>query len=98
VEENCTEAVKWLRGLKKQASGIEQLWLGTCYEEGKGVPRDYCESYKFYKLASAAGAAGDGSVGEDSCEKYLQSLINRMTKQEIAEGERRHKEFCSSKD
>ena len=98
VEENYSEAVKWLRGLKKQTLGINQLWLGTCYEEGKGVSRDYCEAYKFYKLAVEAAAAGDGSVSEVIFEQNLKPLISRMTKQEIAEGERRHKEFCSSED
>jgi TPR repeat protein len=91
VEKDYVEAVKWLRKTAESAYECNLLWLGECYAEGKGIAQDYCEAYKFYKLVSQMKwILEDPTTG---VQQSLNSLVRRMTSVEIAEGERRYREF-----
>jgi len=64
-------------------AGIPQAQynLGVIYTNGDDVPRDYAEAYKWFAIALTAGnidAAG-----------ALVTITARMTREQIAEGERR---------
>jgi TPR repeat protein len=45
------KAVDMLRPLVNQGFWLAQLWLGYCYEHGKGVPKDETEALRLYRLA-----------------------------------------------
>jgi hypothetical protein len=55
--------------------------LGGCYREGQGVPQDYIEAYKWYNLATAQGDKQAGGFRDD--------LSQQMTREQIAEAQRR---------
>jgi hypothetical protein len=50
-----TELVRWLRAAADQGSVAAKFELGTCYEEGKIVPKDYSEAAKLYLQAAEQG-------------------------------------------
>ena len=47
------QAVKLFRQLAEQGHQWAQRRLGSMYAEGKGVPQDYQEALKWYRLAAA---------------------------------------------
>ena len=88
------EAVKWYRKAVEANDPAAQINLGVCYENGYGVRQDLVEAYKLYKLA-ANNPAADSVLDEDR-EKLagnLERIWVLMTTVEIAEGERRYREF-----
>jgi TPR repeat protein len=90
VPRDYTEAVKWYRKAAEQNNAPAQSCLGVCYERGQGVQSDIVEAYKFYKLAVEQNQGCADAVG------YLKRIVTQMTAAEIAEGERRVREFRSS--
>ena len=52
VEQNPTEAVKWLRKSAEQGDARGQCGLGTCYAMGMGVKKDDAEAVKWYRKAA----------------------------------------------
>jgi hypothetical protein len=93
VEKDYVEAVKWLRKTAESAFDCNLLWLGECYAKGQGIAQDYCEAYKFYKLVSQMKWISKRP--ETGVQQTLESLIKLMTSKEIAEGERRYREFAA---
>lgn len=47
-------ALQLLRPLAEQGDATAQTWLGVMYDEGKGVPQDYAEAVRWYRLACRA--------------------------------------------
>ena len=45
----------WYRRAAEQGNLGAQVELAACYQEGKGVPKDYVEAHKWFNLASASG-------------------------------------------
>ncbi|MEI8294349.1 MAG: tetratricopeptide repeat protein [bacterium] len=80
VKQNEAEAAKWYG--KAAISGMpdSQYFSGRCYQEGKGVDKDDVEAYAYYSLAL--------SKNKDA-QKALSTLSKEMTKQQIAEGNKR---------
>src|SRR5580704_15415045 len=68
-----------LRAKAESGNGIAQYNLGLAYAEGRGVPQDAAEAYVWLMLASDHGGTG----------RYLDSLLARMSSDELAEGKRR---------
>jgi TPR repeat protein len=89
VEKNETEAVKWLRQAADQLDEYALCDLGICYQNGGGVPQDRSEAYKLFKISAAMEQEGA---------TLLKSLVEQMNSAEIAEGERRFREFCLEND
>ena len=79
------EAAKWYRKAAEQNHAKGQFELGFCYAAGQGVPEDFVEAYKFYKLAAEQNL-------KDAVER-LDSIVKQMTSVEIAEGKRRIRKF-----
>jgi TPR repeat protein len=50
--------MRLFRPLAEQGSAIPQYNVGAMYENGKGVPQDFAEALKWYRLAAAQGGAG----------------------------------------
>ena len=74
------KAVKWYRLAADQGNAIAQSNLGLMYNNGTGVPKNYIEAYKWWNLAAAQGVP----VAKDNKE----AVEKRMTRQQIAEGQR----------
>lgn len=51
------EAVKWYRKAAAQGDAEAQNYLGTCYAQGEGVPKDMVEAVKWSRKAADQGYA-----------------------------------------
>jgi cytochrome c-type biogenesis protein CcmH/NrfG len=87
VPQDSTEAMKWLRMAVEQGDAWAQRTLGKWYEKGQGVPQDYIEAYKWYNLAASQGFA--------YAERWRDHVAQLMTREQIAEGQRRASEFVA---
>jgi TPR repeat protein len=85
VMKDDAEAVKWFRKAAEQNYADAQYNLGVCYDSGEGVAKDEIEAYKWWLLA-----AGHGN--DDA--KYNMTIVeNKMTREQIAEGQRLARDF-----
>src|SRR6266581_3241459 len=85
VAKNKAEAVKWFRKAAEQNVADAQYNLGVYYDSGEGVAKDEVEAYKWWLLA-----AGQGS--DDA--KYNMTIVeNKMSREQIAEGQRLARDF-----
>ena len=55
MSESRSEAVKWFRKAALQGNPTAQHSLGSCYEAGEGVLKDYAEAAKWYRKAAEQG-------------------------------------------
>ena len=85
VAQDEAEAVKWYRKAAAQNFVFAQYLLGICYAKGEGVAKDEVEGYKWLLLAAGQG--------DEQARKLASSLEKRMTRQEIAEGQKRARNF-----
>jgi len=60
---------------------LAQYNLGFMYYKGQGVAQDYVEAHKWWNLADANG--------EDKARKNLGIVEQKMTREQIAEAQRR---------
>jgi S1-C subfamily serine protease len=72
--------VKWYRKAAEQNHAGAQYNLGGCYARGEGVAKDYVEGYKWGLLAAAQGV--------ESAKTATTALEYRMTRDQIAEGQK----------
>src|SRR6266567_2774441 len=85
VTEDDAESVKWFRKAAEQNLADVQYNLGVCYDSGEGVAKDEVEAYKWWLLA-----AGQGN--DDA--KYNMTIVeNKMSREQIAEGQRLARDF-----
>ena len=85
VTEDDAESVKWFRKAAEQNLADAQYNLGVCYDSGEGVVKDEVEAYKWWLLA-----AGQGN--DDA--KYNMTIVeNKMSREQIAEGQRLARDF-----
>src|SRR6266516_4846113 len=85
VTEDDAEAVKWFRKAAEQNLADAQYNLGVCYDSGEGVAKDQVEAYKWWLLA-----AGQGN---DDAKHNMTIVENKMTREQIAEGQRLARDF-----
>ena len=85
VAKDELEAVKWFRKAAEQNLGSAQNSLGACYLLGEGVAKDNVEAYKWKLLAA-------GQRDEDA-RKIVTLLEDRMTREQIAEGQKLARNF-----
>ena len=88
VPKDYTEAVKWYSKAAEQGAVDSQFNLGVMYDTGKGVTEDDVVAYMFFNLAAANGGAG---------EARRNALKKRMTKEQIAEGQKLTRERVARK-
>ena len=80
-----TIALFCFRKAAEQNVADAQYILGVCYDSGEGVAKDEIEAYKWWLLA-----AGHGN--DDA--KYNMTIVeNKMTREQIAEGQRLARDF-----
>ena len=85
VAKDDAEAVKWFRKAAEQNYADAQYNLGVCYDSGEGVAKDEIEAYKWWLLA-----AGHGN---DDAKYNITIVENKMTREQIAEGQRLARDF-----
>ena len=88
VPQDYAEAVKWYGKSAEQGDAMAQHSLGAMYGNGDGVPQDYAKAYMFFNLAS---------VSHDEARKSRDKVIKRMTKEQIAEGQKLTREWIARK-
>jgi uncharacterized protein len=79
------EAVKWFRKAAVQNYAEAQYNLGICYKHGEGVAKDWTEAYTWFLLAA--------TQGEEDAKKNITVLESKLTRKQIAEGQKRVRDF-----
>ena len=85
VKKDLAEAAKWYRKAAEQGNAPAQYNLGVCYKSGTGVPKNFVEAHKWHNLASAQG------FGTAKTQRFWSEVF--MTREQIAEAQRRASEF-----
>jgi TPR repeat protein len=88
VPQDYAQAVRWFRRAATQGHMSGQSNLGSCYENGTGVPQDFAEAYKWVNLADA----------QFGTHEARDRLAERMTPEQIAEGQRRSSRFVAKEE
>ena len=84
AEDYATALREW-RPLANQGLASAQYNLGVMYDNGRGVPQDDVEAYKWWNLAAAQGNA--------FAKSHKEIVEKKMTRQQIAEGQRLSREW-----
>jgi hypothetical protein len=82
VPQDYAQALFWYRKAAEQGESSAQNNLGVMYANGQGVPRSNVIAYALYNLAAANDPRNQAAVNN------RQKISNRMTPQEIQEGQR----------
>ena len=85
VPQDYAQAVKWYRKAAEQGLAKAQYDLGVCYANGNGVPQDDVKAYMWFNLSSAQG--------DVFAKKGKDNITKRMTKEQIAEGQKLSREW-----
>jgi len=80
VAKDPVEAAKWYRKAAEQNYAKAQFNLSVCYENSEGVAKDCVEAYKWRMLAARQG--------NEDAKKTMTILENKMTPEQIAEGQK----------
>jgi TPR repeat protein len=85
--------LKWLH--KSAAQGFFGAFfnLGHMYRDGNGVPADAVQAYMWYRLTSNAATTPQALFTRQSADKYMADLASKMTPAQIAEAERRARDW-----
>jgi TPR repeat protein len=85
AKRDIKEALRLYQLAAAQGDGLSQYNLARRYREGKDVPKDPVQAYVWFTLAEANGVS-DGAP-------MLAALKREMTREQVAEAERRLAEF-----
>ena len=85
MKQDDIEAAKWYRKAAEQDQTDAQNNLGVSYAFGTGVVKDYIEGYKWLDLAAAKGS--------ESSKKLMAVLENKMTPEQVADGQKLARDF-----
>ena len=89
AENDYKDAVDAMRPLAEAGDSEAQSALGIFYVNGRGVPKDFVEAYKWLKLAS--------DQGDKDATTAFNVIDKLMTSKEIAEGKSRAESFRPKK-
>lgn len=79
---NNEESAKWWRLAADQGNAEAQFNLGNSYAQAEGVPRDYAQAYKWFRLAAVGGSERVKSIAM----RNGNIVAAKMTSAQIAEG------------
>ena len=79
------EGVAWYRRAAEQGNSGGQFGLGMAYAIGAGVPQDYVDAHKWLNLAA--------SRGHDRAREQRDNVAGEMTREQLAEAQRRAREW-----
>ena len=81
-------ALRELRPLAEQGNVGAQLFLATMYEDGKGVPQDHVQAYKWYALTVVRG--------DQTFAIFRIRIAAQMTPPQIAEAQKLVREWLAA--
>ena len=84
---DANEAIALFRRAANQRYPAAQAALGHAYERGTGVPTDYVLAYMWFNLARAQG------YNPQSVREAMESLEKKMTAEQIADAQKRSREW-----
>ncbi len=85
VPQDFTKAAKWYRHAADQGHAAAQFNLDGMYDKGEGVPQDWVAAHLFFNLA--------GANGNEDARKLRDAIAAKMTAAQIAEAQRRAREW-----
>lgn len=85
VQRSDVEAAKWYWKAAEQGLAAAQCNLGAAYSEGTGVPQDFARGYFWTNLAAAHP---DGDNRGERARSIRDSLLSKLTPEQIAEVQR----------
>lgn len=89
VPSDYREGAKWMLLAAEQGVGGAQYYLGLLYVGGRGVLQDYHDAHKWLNIA-ASRLTGDE---RGRAAKYRDQIADEMTSTEVAEAQRRAREW-----
>jgi TPR repeat protein len=96
VPEDNAEAAKWYLNAAERGDAIAQFELGLMYARGEGMRSNYVEAYKWFILARASFPEQDVE-SRDKAVTNRNALIGVMTAAQIAEAQKRAREWTRTK-
>jgi TPR repeat protein len=93
VPQDYAEALKWFKMAANQGHASAQSNLGFMYRDGEGVSQDYVQAHMWFNLASAASSQPSRSM----IAEYRDGVAQKMTPAQIAEAQKRAREWNPSK-
>ena len=95
------KAVRWYRLAADQGFADAQYNLGNMYANGQSVPQGYVEAHKWANLAASRDTGDDrekAATRSRSAADARDSLATRMTPAQVAEAQRRAREWQAAFD
>jgi len=89
VAQDYPEAIRWYRKAAEQGNAAAQFNLGLIYANGRGVTQDYVEAHMWLSL----GASRVSGEEQNRRAGVRDTLAKKMAPQQIAEAERRAREW-----
>ncbi len=83
-------ALREFRLLANQGHAQAQVNLGIMYSQGRGVPKDSVQAYRWYTLAAGQG--------DDLAEKFTDHLAKSMIPAQLAEAQRLAREWKAKEE
>ncbi len=98
-ERRFVESFEWFRKAAEQGHSGAQMSLSDCYREGEGVPKDYCLSYAWARLAADADDSGPTLngfewSGPEWAEEWAKAIASVLSPAEL---ERAHGQYLDFK-
>lgn len=90
VPQDYVQAVSWYRKSAEQGNARAQFNLGVMYENGQGVPQDYVQAHMWINLAASRETDLNW---RNTRVKARDTLAAKMTREQIAEAQRRAREW-----
>jgi hypothetical protein len=88
VQRDYVNAVNLYKLAARQGSGKSQYRLAEMYYKGNGVLQDYVEAYAWANIAASKGGTNTTALRDE--------IIERMTPEQIAEGQRKARELSKN--
>lgn len=92
VPQSYAMAELWYRQAAEQGNVAAQYNLGLMYERGQGVPQDYVQAHMWINLA-ASGFPGSAKERDEEIANVRDLLAAKMTPAQIAEAQKRAREW-----
>jgi TPR repeat protein len=90
VPQDYGQAVAWYRRAAEQGNALAQNNLGRMYGEGQGVPQDAVHAHMWFNLAASRESNPER---RSTMAKNRDNLAARMTREQIAEAQRRARDW-----
>jgi len=89
VPKDPAQSAKWYRRAAEQGSAPAQFSLGFKYYNGEGVQKSVALAYMWFNLAAAQG--------DEKAANSRDSLAAEMTREQIAEAQKRSRDWKPTK-